>query len=463
METKMDYDLIVLGAGPAGYVGAIRASQLGMKTAILEKDKLGGVCLNIGCIPSKALIHLADNFSFLKEWEKMGIKISTADFDYSKVYARSRQAAERLSKGVDFLLKKNKVDVFLEEGKIVDAHTIAGASGKKWTTKNILIATGSRPKSLPSFPLDEVNILSSTGALMLQKLPKSLIILGAGAIGIEFAHIMNAFGVEVHVVEALEQILPLEDDEVGETLAKLLKRRKIKISTSTKAIALEQKDNLFSLTLEGRDAKTTAQAEKILVAVGRMPNTENLGLEALGITTERGFIQVGDYYETKVPHIYAVGDVIPTPLLAHVASKEAEIAVEHMAGKDPEKKIHPSHIPSAVYCEPQVASFGYTEKKAKQEGIAYEKASFPYRGCGKAVATEQVDGFVKVLFDKKTKEILGTHIVGSEATELIHEILLAKTAELLPSDIAHMIHAHPTLSETVMEAMRAVEGWAIHV
>lgn len=459
----MDYDLIVLGAGPAGYVGAIRASQLGLKTLVLEKEKLGGVCLNVGCIPSKSLIHLAENFYSLKEWEKMGVQIHYQGFDYSKVHAKSRQAADRLAKGVEFLLKKNKVEVVFEEGKITDPNTITTASGKKLTAKNILIATGSRPKSLPGFAFDENDILSSTGILMMPKLPKSILILGAGAIGVEFAHIMNAFGVDVHLVEALDQILPIEDEESAEILAKLFKRRKIKISTGTKALSCEKKENLFDITLEKKDGtRSVVQAEKILVAIGRTPNTENIGLENVGIACDRGFIKVGDYYQTQVPGIYAAGDIIPMPLLAHVASKEAEIAVEHIARKNPEKAIPWQNIPSAVYCEPQIGSFGYTEKKAKNEGIPYSKAVFPYRGVGKAVATENSDGQVKILFDPKTKEILGAHIVGAEATELLHEILLAKTAELLPLDIASMIHAHPTLSEGVMEAMRSVEGWAIH-
>ncbi|NUM35386.1 MAG: dihydrolipoyl dehydrogenase [Candidatus Brocadiae bacterium] len=463
MEKNFDYDLIVLGAGPAGYVGAIRASQLGLKVLVLEKEKLGGVCLNVGCIPSKALIHLAENFYSLKEWEKMGLSIGYENFDYGKVYAKSRQAADRLAKGVEFLLKKNKVEVVSEEGKIVNPNTIETSAGKKFTAKNILIATGSKPKTLPGFSFDEKDILSSTGALLLQKLPKSLLILGAGAIGIEFAHIMNAFGVDVHIVEALDQILPLEDEEVVEVLGKLFKRRKIKISTGTKALSCERKDGILEVTLEKKDGTRSAvQAEKVLVAIGRTPNTENIGLENIGISCDRGFIQVGDYYQTKVPGVYAAGDIVPMPLLAHVASKEAEIAVEHIAGKTPEKKISWQSIPSAVYCEPQIGSFGYTEKRAKAEGIPYSKATFPYRGVGKAVATENSEGLVKVLFDPKTKEILGAHIVGAEATELLHEILLAKTSELLPMDIAQMIHAHPTLSEGVMEAMRSVEGWAIH-
>ncbi len=460
-----DYDLIVLGAGPGGYVGAIRASQLGLKTAIVEKDKLGGVCLNVGCIPSKALIHLADSYSSLQDWEKMGLAIDRSKFDYSKVFKKSRDAAERLSKGVKFLLEKNKVTIISDEGKISGPNTISLASGKQITGKNILIATGSRPRELAGFSYNEENILSSTGTLMLQTLPKSLLIIGAGAIGIEFAHIMSSFGVDVTLIEALDQILPLEDSETVEVLTRMFKRRKIKMMVSTKATSFEKlSDGMLQVKLEKMDGSnpSTIQIEKILVAVGRSPNSQNIGLESVGITTERGFIPVGDYYCTKVPSIYAVGDVIATPLLAHVASKEAEIAVEFMAGHPNAKQIDLSAVPSAVYCEPQLASFGLSEKKATEKKIDFAKAIFPYKGVGKAVATECSEGMVKVLYDPKTKEILGCHIVGSEATELLHEVLLAKTAELLPTDIATMMHAHPTLSEGIMEAMRAVEGWAIH-
>lgn len=459
-----EYDLIVLGAGPGGYVGAIRAAQLGLKVAIVEKDKLGGVCLNVGCIPSKALIHLAENFYSLQDWEKMGVKVDRQAFDYSKVFKKSRDAAERLSKGIKFLLDKNKVAIYTEAGKIIDPNTIELASGKKISAKNLLIATGSSPRALPGFAFDEQTILSSTGILMLQTLPKSLLIIGAGAIGVEFAHIMNAFGVEVYMIELLDQILPLEDAETAEVVAKMFKRRKIRINTSTKATGYQKReDGLLDVQLEKTGGTPSSiQVEKILVATGRSPNSQNIGLEAVGITCERGYIPVGDYYQTKVPSIFAIGDVIPLPQLAHVASKEAELAVEFMAGHATAKQLDLNAIPSAVYCEPQVASFGYSEKKATEKGIAFSKASFPYKGVGKAVATECSEGFVKVLFDPKTKEILGAHIVGSEATELIHEILLAKTAKLLPADIASMIHAHPTLSEGVMEAMRAVEGWAIH-
>jgi len=464
MKYKFDYDVVIIGGGPGGYVAAIRASQLGLKAAVIEKEKVGGVCLNVGCIPSKALIHQAERYQGLTEMEKLGVAIDRRGFDYKKVFNKSRKAAETLSKGVNFLLKKNKVDLIESRATITGKNEVSLANGEKITGKNIIIATGSKSKEIPGFTFDEKFVLSSTGALMQETLPNKILIIGGGAIGVEFAYIMSSFGVEVVLIEVLDRILPPEDEEISAALTRTFKKKGIKVLTETKALSMEIKDNKVSVLLE--DNKKVQQAlivDQILVAVGRSPNTTGIGLEDIGVETEKGFIQVGDYYETAVPGIFAIGDVVDTPLLAHVASKEGEIAVEYMAGLTPPKKIDPMAIPSAVYCEPQVASFGYTEWRAKLESIEYEKASFPFRGAGKSVAVEQPDGMVKVLFDPKTKEILGAHVMGVNATELIHEILLAKTAELLPEDIATMVHAHPTLSEAVMESMRAAEGWAIHI
>jgi dihydrolipoamide dehydrogenase len=299
---------------------------------------------------------------------------------------------------------------------------------------------------------------------MLESLPESLAILGAGAIGMEFASIMSSFGVEVTVIEMLPRILPNEDAEVVEVARRSFKRRGIVMHTGAKAQSMKHTNGGVELVVSlGDDEAETITAEKLLVAVGRAPNSEDLGLEEIGVKLDRGFVQVGDYYQTAVNGVYAIGDVISTPLLAHVASKEGEIAVEHMAGRSPEPRLDPHHIPSAVYCEPQVASFGLTEEEAAKQGVSFAKATFPYRGAGKSVAVEKPDGMVRVLYEPATKEILGAHVVGSDATELIHELLLAKKSELLPEDVATMVHAHPTLSEAVMEAARAAEGWAIHV
>lgn len=461
MEYK--YDLIVIGAGPGGYVAAIRASQLGLRTAVIEKDSPGGVCLNWGCIPSKSLISQAQKYSSLKDLQKMGVEFNTDNFDYAAVYKKSRIAATKLSKGVEFLLKKNSAELIRGTGKITGPNEVTVDQGEKYTAKYILIATGSRPRVIKGFEFDETDILSSTGALSLEKLPQSMLILGAGAIGVEFAYILNSFGVEVHLVEMLDQILPLEDEETAAVVAKSFKRRKIKMYTATRAERCEKTAAGYTVYLKTGEKENSVTMDKILVAVGRTPNSENLGLKELGIATERGYIKVGDYYQTSVPSIFAIGDVIDSPLLAHVASKEGEIAVEFMAGHQPEKKIDPMTIPGATYCEPQVAGFGLTEKQAVEQGIAFEKFVFPYRGAGKAVAVDESEGLVKILINPGSREILGAHIAGKDATELIHELLLAKKTGMLPADIAATIHAHPTLSEAVMEAARGIEGWAIHV
>ncbi|MDW7658336.1 MAG: dihydrolipoyl dehydrogenase [Bacillota bacterium] len=463
--TKQEYDVCIIGAGPGGYVAAIRASQLGLKAAVIEKDKPGGVCLNIGCIPSKALIHQAAIFQSAKGLADMGVNVDLKGFDYKKVYDKSRNAADKLSRGVRFLLDKNKVALIQGEAVKVQPGEITLQDGSVVTGKNIIIATGSRPREIPGFAFNDTVILSSTGALMLEKLPKSLLILGSGAIGVEFAHIMNAFGVDVHLVEMLDRILPLEDDEVVAVLQKSFKKRGIKTYTSTKAVSQQSSDGMIRVTLEDKEGRqTTVDVEKVLVSAGRVPNTSDLGLDQAGIEVDKGgFITVGDYCQTSVPGIYAIGDVVRTPLLAHVASKEGEIAAQHIAGLTHEPRLDPLSIPAATYCEPQVASFGYTERQAAEKDLPYKKAMFPYRGAGKAVATEQPEGIVKVLLDPSTGEIIGGHIVGAEATELIHELLLARKSELLPEDIATMIHAHPTLSETLMEAMREADGHAIQI
>ncbi|MGA2642763.1 MAG: dihydrolipoyl dehydrogenase, partial [Spirochaetia bacterium] len=432
-----DFDVLIIGSGPGGYVAGIRAGQLGLKAAAIERDKVGGVCLNVGCIPSKTLIHQAELFRSLPALKEMGLAIDLKGFDYSRVFDKSRKAADTLSKGVQFLLKKNKVELINGDAALSGKNEVTLKDGKKITGKNIVIATGSRPRIIPGFEFDEQKVLSSTGALMLKKLPKKAIILGAGAIGVEFAHVWNGFGVEVHLVEMMERILPLEDAEAVQVLARAFQKRGMQMSTSTKAVSMQKSGSGVSVVIEDRaGARTTLEADLILVVVGRTINTDGIGLEKVGIVPEKGFIPVGDYNQTKVPGLYAVGDVVATPLLAHVAFKEAEMAVEHIAGKSPSPRIDPLAIPGATYCEPQVASFGLPEWKAVEKGISFAKASFPYRGAGKSVAVEQTDGFVKVIYDPKTKEILGAHVVGADATELIHELLLARTAELLPEDIA---------------------------
>ena len=463
MASPSTYDVMIIGAGPGGYVGAIRASQLGLKTCVVEKDKCGGVCLNWGCIPSKNLIHQAQTFGALNELKEMGIAINIDGFDYSRVQKKSRDVTERLNKGIEFLLKKNKVDLVKGTAQILGQGKVKISDGRTIDAANIIIATGSRPSEIPGFEFDHQQVLSSNDILALQKLPKSLVILGAGAIGCEFAYVMNTFGVKVTLVEMAGHVLPFEDEEIAAILEKAFKKDAINVLTGHRAVALTKSDQKITVTLEDDKGKQhIVEADKALCVFGRRPNTENIGLESLGLKTERGYIPVGDYYQTATRNVFAIGDVVATPLLAHVASKEAEIAVEYIAGHKPEPRIDLDAVPSAIYCEPQVASFGLRESQAKEKNIPYLKTAFPYAAIGKAVAIGKAQGMIKVLLDPKSQEILGCHIVGHDATEMIHEILLAKSSELLPDDIAMMIHAHPTLSEIIMEVMRGTKGEAIH-
>jgi dihydrolipoamide dehydrogenase len=457
------HDLIVIGAGPGGYVAAIRAAQLGLRVLVIEKDSPGGVCLNWGCIPSKSLINQALKFSYRDDLRKMGLQIDETNFDYAQVQRKSRMAATRLSKGVEFLFKKNNIELLKGTAKIASSQTVVVDDISEFSAANILIATGSRPREIEGFKFDKEAILSSTGALSLEKLPKSLLILGAGAIGVEFAYIFNTFGVEVHLVEMMNRILPLEDAESAELLNRIFKRRKINIYIDTIATHCQKTDSGYNVFLRKENSEESLMVEKILVAVGRTPNSEDLGLEQLGIKTERGFVEVGDFYQTCIPSIYAIGDVVNTPLLAHVASKEGEIVAEYLAGEEPEPRVDPRLTPNAVYCEPQVASFGWTEDKLIEQKISFKKYVFPYRGVGKSIAIDEPEGFVKLLYNSDNKEILGAFLIGHDATELIHELLLARESKLFPKNIASMIHAHPTLAEAVMEAARGVEGQAIHI
>ena len=459
------YDLIVIGAGPGGYVAAIRAAQLGLKTVVVEKDNPGGVCLNWGCIPSKNLIHQAELFGSLGEMEAVGVTIDRGSLDYAKVHARSRAVVKTLTNGVGALLKKNKVDLVAGTAAITGKGEVTVDGNNKLSGKNILLATGSRPLQVPGFEFDEKQVLSSTGILAMSELPASIVILGGGAIGCEFAYVLNSFGVQVTLVEALDHILPAEDFEVCALLEESLARSGIDVRSQTRALALNKTSAMVSVSLQSRDGSThDVDAEKVLVVFGRTPNTEALGLQEMGIKLDqRGYVEVGDYGQTQASGIYAIGDITSTPALAHVASKEGEIAVEHMAGhRSTDKAVSLNAIPSAIYCEPQVAGFGLREDTATLEGIAFKKSVFNYAGAGKTIAIGKSRGLVKVLCDPKTDELLGAHIVGHNATELLHELLLAHNAELLPEDIATTIHAHPTVSEALMEAMRGINGQPIH-
>ena len=458
-------DIVIIGAGPGGYVAAIRAAQLGLKVAVVEMDTPGGVCLNWGCIPSKNLIQQAEDYHVLAAMEKLGIKVDRAGLDYGKVHANSRAAANTLAGGVSGLLRKNKVKVIKGRARVAGPGVVAIEGGETLQAKNILIATGSRPMDIKGFEFDEEQVLSSTGILDMKKLPKSLVILGGGAIGCEFAFVMNAFGVEVTVVEMVDHLLPTEDFECATVLEDSFNKAGITVHAGTRATGLKRSAKTVTVALTTPEGDTSVTAQKALVVFGRRPNTEDLGLDSVGIKAdERGFIPVGDYNQTSAKGVFAIGDVTSTPLLAHVATREGEIAVEYIAGHaGGMKQVDPDSVPSAIYCEPQVAGFGLREDEAKSKGIQIKKSVFPYRGIGKAVAVGKPEGLVKLIADPKTGEILGGHVVGLNATEILHEVLLAKSSELLAEDITGMIHAHPTLSEGVMEAALGLIGAPIHM
>jgi len=461
------YDLIIIGAGPGGYVAAIRAAQLGLKTAIIEKDNPGGVCLNWGCIPSKNLIHQAETFHSMSEMEAVGVSVDRSGLDYTKVQAKSRSVVKTLTGGVAGLLKKNKVELIKGTAKITgkgEVTVTARDAEQKLKATNILVATGSRPMNIRGFEIDEKVVLSSSGMLAMKSLPKNLIILGGGAIGCEFAYVMNRFGVKVTLIEMADHLLPSEDFETCAVLEKCLKRDGIDVLTGTRAKSLSKTGTSATVTLESAEVERVLTADKVLVVFGRVPNTENLGLQEMGVKlNDSGYVNTGDYGETHAAGIYAIGDITRTPALAHVASKEGEIAVEHMADHEPAvKTVDPDLVPSAIYCEPQVAGFGLREDQAIAEGIKVKKSTFAYPGAGKTIAVGKADGLVKVLCDPDTDELLGAHIVGHNATELLHELLVAKTGELLPADIANTIHAHPTISEAIMECLRGVNDKPIH-
>ena len=478
-----DFDIAVIGAGPGGYVAAIRAAQLGLKVGIVEKDKAGGVCLNVGCIPSKSLIHQAELVLGSAGLAALGAGVDLSTLDYSKAFKASRKAAERLSKGVSFLLKKNGIEYIQATATLKSATEIVLDNGRVISAAAIILATGSRPRELPGFEFNEETILSSTGALMLQNVPKRAVILGAGAIGMELGSVWNAFGSDVTIVELADRALPLEDAEAGLVVRKAFEKRGIRFVIGQGARGMKKKGDSIVVTLKAAEGASsgnsssegsssegsTLEADAVLVAVGRRPNIENLGLEELGIKLERGFIPVGEYGETAAAGIYAIGDIVATPLLAHVASKEGEIAAERIAQllkgspAPAESRIDLSTVPSAVYCEPELASFGLSVEKAAADGIRHEAFSFPFRGIGKAVATEKPDGFVKIVHDPESGEILGASIVGERATDIIHELILARRSELTLEEIADMVHAHPTIAEGVMEAAKGALGRAVHI
>lgn len=462
------FDLIVIGSGPGGYVAAIRASQLGMKVACVENEKLGGVCLNIGCIPTKAMLTSAMLVNEMKDAAKHGINAKDVTFDLGPAQERSRGVADQMAKGIGFLFKKNKITHIQGYGRLQGKGKVEveDADGQKavYEASNVIIATGSRPRDLPVLKIDEDRIWSSTGALMQKKAPESLLIVGAGAIGMEFADVYSSYGTKVTIVEALDRILPLEDAEVSKFMERTYKKRKIDIHTSARFEKADiQKDGVL---VTFKDAKGNAQeikVEYVLSAVGRMPNSENVGLDTAGVKVdERGFVVVDDQLRTNVEGIYAIGDVAGHQLLAHKASHEGIVCVEHMAGKG-HGTVDYANVPNCTYCHPEVASVGLTEEQAKEQGYDIEVGKLPWVAIGRAVAQGHADGFVKIIRDKKYSEILGAHIVGPHATELIAEFVVGRHLESTVEEMEKAMHPHPTLSEGVSEGALAALGRPIHI
>ncbi|MDQ0337705.1 dihydrolipoamide dehydrogenase [Caldalkalibacillus uzonensis] len=471
-----EYDLVILGGGPGGYVAAIRAAQLGLSTALVEAQKLGGTCLHKGCIPSKALLKSAEVYATLKEdGESFGITAQGVGFDFQKVNQRKQKIVDQLHQGIRYLMKKNKIDVYHGYGRIlgpsifsptagtVSVEKAGGEENEMLVPKNLIIATGSKPRTLPGLEIDGTHVLTSDEALELESLPESMIIVGGGVIGIEWASLLSDFGVQVTVLEYAERILPQEDEAISKEMARLLKRRKVKVVTSAEVLpeTLSVDKGQVAITAKRGDKEETYTADKMLVSVGRVPNTEDIGLENTDIKLEKGFIQVNAYGQTAESHIYAIGDVTGGLQLAHVASHEGIVAVEHIAGHDP-APVDPNHVPRCTYSRPEVASIGLTEEEAKAQGYQVKTGKFSFKGVGKALIQGDASGFVKVVMDANTQDLLGVHMIGPHVTDLISEAGLAKVLDATPWELSQIIHPHPTLSEAIGEAALAVEGLEIH-
>lgn len=460
------FDVIIIGGGPAGYVCAIRAAQLGLNTAVVEREKLGGVCVNIGCIPSKALLYSANIARIVEHDAKaLGITTGAVSLDYGVAMKRSRQVSDQNSKGVEFLMKKHKVTVIRGTAVLQKGKKVKVGDDVYTATKAVVIATGTRVKGIPQIGLEinKTSVISSDEALFLEKAPKSLAIVGAGAVGVEFADIFNAFGTEVTLIEALPRILPVEDTESSKTIAKIFKKRKITVLEGAKVTKATVTDKKVTLDVEADGKKQSVEVEKVLMAAGRALNTENLGLDVAGVKlTDRGFIQVDANLQTTAPGIYAIGDIAGPPMLAHKGSREGVNVAETVAGKH----AHPiryDNIPSVTYCHPEVASIGLTEEQCKEKKLDYQVGRFPFSANGRARASMETDGYVKILRDTKYGEILGAHIVAASASELIHELLVARENEYTVEEVDLAVHAHPTMSEAVAEAALDSMGRALNI
>ncbi len=463
---KMKYDLIVIGSGPGGYVTAIRASQLGFKVAVIEKENLGGICLNWGCIPTKALLKSAQVYDYLKHVDEYGLKAEAIDKDFAAVIKRSRNVSEGMSKGVQFLMKKNKIDVIdgfgkIKTGKKVD---VTDADGKvtEYSADSIIIATGARSRELPNLPQDGKKVIGYRQAMTLPKQPKKMIVVGSGAIGVEFAHFYNSMGTEVTVIEFLPNLVPLEDVEVSKQFERSFKKAGIKVMTNSSVESVDTSGDGVKAIVKTKKGEEILEADIVLSAVGIKSNIESIGLEDVGIVVDRDKILVNDFYQTNIPGYYAIGDVVPGPALAHVASAEGITCVEKLAGVHTEK-VDYGNVPGCTYATPEIASVGLTEAKAKEEGYELKIGKFPFSASGKAKAAGTPDGFVKVIFDAKYGEWLGCHMIGAGVTDMIAEAVVARKLETTGHEILKAIHPHPTMSEAVMEAVAAAYDEVIHL
>lgn len=469
MAEPTNYDLVVIGGGPGGYVAAIRAAQLGQNVAVVEREALGGICLNWGCIPTKALLRNADIANLLHQGDEFGFKVGEVSLDYAAAQKRSRQVSDRLVKGVGFLFRKNKITHVQGTGKLTGANRIeVQPSGQVLQAKNMIVATGARPRSFPNMQIDGKKVITYRQALELTSVPKRMVVVGAGAIGMEFAYVFRAYGSEVTIIEMLPHLLPLEDDETAAEVTKAFKKAGIKAFTNTRTEDVKATDNGVSVRVkdQANNQEQTFEADVVLVAIGVQPNTDDLGLDTAGVALDkRGFIPVDEYMRTNVPGICAIGDVTGKLMLAHVASRMGIVAVDNLAGHEvrPIRDEDYIFMPRCTYCTPQVASLGLTEAQARERGRDIKVGKFPFIANGKALGLGERDGFVKIIADAKYGEILGAHLVGPEVTELLPELVLARTWELTTDEIANTVHAHPTLSETLMEAAEAVAGHAIHI
>lgn len=461
----MTYDLIVIGSGPGGYVAAIRASQLGLKTAVVERENLGGICLNWGCIPTKALLKSAQVFEYLNHAVDYGIKVNGGEADFGAVVKRSRDVAEGMSKGVQFLLKKNKVDVITGSGKVKPGKKVEVTADGKATTyeaKHIIVATGARSRALPNLPQDGKKIIGYREALVLPKLPKTMVVVGSGAIGSEFAYFYTTMGTKVTLVEFMPSIVPVEDAEVSKQLERSFKKMGMNVMTESTVESVDTKGDGCKVKIKTKKGEQIVECDIVLSAVGIQANIEGLGLEETGIATDKGKILTNPYYQTNIPGYYAIGDCVGGQALAHVASAEGIICVEKIAGHHPEPLDY-NNIPGCTYCQPEIASVGFTEAKAKEAGYELKIGKFPFSASGKASAAGAKDGFVKLIFDAKYGELLGAHMIGANVTEMIAEIVAIRKLETTGHELIKTVHPHPTMSEAVMEAAAAAYGEVIHM